>query len=101
VRRLQRAAVPRVTEVYTRLSCRRTALRQYKTIDAASLNAEQRQSPQRNAIRNFVLSGYLAGLVGEAKRLADIQSRQARLSQKFSENALDATGFACTLRLMS
>jgi oligopeptidase A len=43
-----------------------------------------------NAVRNFVLGG--AELQGDAKkRFADIQERQAELSQKFSENALDAT----------
>ena len=41
-------------------------------------------------MRNFVLSG--AELQGEAReRFAKIQERQAELSQKFSENALDAT----------
>ena len=41
-------------------------------------------------MRNFVLSG--AELTGAAKeRFAEIQERQAELSQKFSENALDAT----------
>ncbi|MBC7681402.1 MAG: M3 family metallopeptidase, partial [Ferruginibacter sp.] len=43
-----------------------------------------------NAMRNFVLSG--ADLVGADKeRFARIQERQAEISQKFSENALDAT----------
>ncbi|KAB2887708.1 MAG: M3 family metallopeptidase, partial [Burkholderiaceae bacterium] len=55
----------------------------------ATLNAEQRQA-RSNAIRNFVLSG--AELQGAAKeRFAQIQERMAELSQKFSENALDAT----------
>lgn len=41
-------------------------------------------------MRNFVLGG--AELQGAAKeRFAEIQERQAELSQKFSENALDAT----------
>jgi oligopeptidase A len=41
-------------------------------------------------MRNFVLSG--AELQGEAReRFAKIQERQAELSQKFSENSLDAT----------
>ena len=54
-----------------------------------ALNAEQRQA-HKNAIRNFVLSG--AELTGAAKeRFAQIQERQAELSQKFSENSLDAT----------
>lgn len=83
------AAMPRVTEFYTRLGADERLYAKYKAIDAASLNTEQRQA-HKNAIRNFVLSG--AELVGEAKqRFADIQERQAELSQKFSENALDAT----------
>ena len=83
------AAMPRVTEFYTRLGADERLYAKYKAIDAASLNAEQRQA-HKNAIRNFVLSG--AELVGQAKqRFADIQERQAELSQKFSENALDAT----------
>ena len=54
-----------------------------------SLNAEQRQA-HKNAVRNFVLSG--AELQGQDRvRFAEIQERQAELSQKFSENALDAT----------
>ncbi len=61
----------------------------YKAIDPASLNPEQRQA-HKNAIRNFVLGG--AELTGAAKeRFAAIQERQAELSQKFSENALDST----------
>jgi len=41
-------------------------------------------------VRNFVLSG--AELQGQDRvRFAEIQERQAGLSQKFSENALDAT----------
>jgi oligopeptidase A len=41
-------------------------------------------------VRNFVLSG--AELQGQDRvRFAEIQERQAELSQKFSENALDAT----------
>ncbi|MBC7377543.1 MAG: M3 family metallopeptidase, partial [Burkholderiaceae bacterium] len=61
----------------------------YKAVDTASLNPEQRQA-HTNAMRNFVLSG--ADLVGaEKERFARIQERQAEISQKFSENALDAT----------
>jgi len=44
----------------------------------------------KNAIRNFVLGG--ADLTGDARtRFAEIQEKQAELSQKFSENTLDAT----------
>ena len=83
------AALPRVTEFWTRLGADERLYAKYKTIDAASLNAEQRQA-HKNAVRNFVLSG--AELTGADKeRFAAIQERQAELSQKFSENALDAT----------
>ncbi|ABM37916.1 M3 family metallopeptidase [Polaromonas naphthalenivorans] len=83
------AALPRVTEFWTRLGADERLYAKYKAIDIASLNAEQRQA-HKNAIRNFVLSG--AELTGAAKeRFAQIQERQAELSQKFSENSLDAT----------
>ncbi|MFN3436882.1 MAG: M3 family metallopeptidase [Acidovorax sp.] len=83
------AALPRVTEFWTRLGADERLYAKYKAIDSASLSAEQRQA-HLNAVRNFVLSG--AELTGTAKeRFAQIQERQAELSQKFSENALDAT----------
>ena len=83
------AALPRVTEFWTRLGADERLYAKYKAIDPASLTPEQRQA-HKNAVRNFVLSG--AELTGAAKeRFAEIQERQAELSQKFSENALDAT----------
>ena len=83
------AALPEVTEFWTRLGADERLYAKYKAIDASSLNTEQRQA-HKNAIRNFVLSG--AELAGTAReRFAKIQERQAELSQKFSENALDAT----------
>ena len=83
------AALPRVTEFWTRLGADERLYAKYKAIDPASLTSEQRQA-HLNAVRNFVLSG--AELTGAAKeRFAQIQERQAELSQKFSENALDAT----------
>ena len=83
------AAMPRVTEFWTRLGADERLYAKYKAIDVATLNDEQRQA-HKNAIRNFVLSG--AELTGAAKeRFAQIQERQAELSQKFSENSLDAT----------
>ena len=83
------AALPVVTEFFTRLGADEELYAKYKAIDAATLNVEQKQA-RTNAIRNFVLSG--AELRGAAKeRFAKIQERQAELSQKFSENALDAT----------
>jgi oligopeptidase A len=83
------AALPRVTEFWTRLGANESLYAKYKAIDVKTLNTEQRQA-HKNAVRNFVLSG--AELVGEARvRFAQIQERQAELSQKFSENALDST----------
>ncbi|CAM3457297.1 M3 family metallopeptidase [Paracidovorax anthurii] len=82
-------ALPRVTEFWTRLGADERLYAKYKAIDPATLNAEQLQA-WKNAVRNFVLSG--AELQGAAReRFAQIQERQAELSQKFSENALDAT----------
>ena len=83
------AALPRVTEFSTRLGADERLYAKYKAIDVATLNAEQFQA-HKNAIRNFMLSG--AELADAAKaRFAQIQERQAELSQKFSENSLDAT----------
>ncbi|WP_374668367.1 M3 family metallopeptidase [Ramlibacter sp.] len=83
------AALPRVTDFWTRLGADERLYAKYKAMDPAALNAEQRQA-RTNAMRNFVLSG--AELQGAAKeRFARIQERLAELSQKFSENALDAT----------
>ncbi|MEJ5988726.1 M3 family metallopeptidase [Ramlibacter sp. PS3R-8] len=82
-------ALPRVTEFWTRLGSDEKLYAKYKAIDPAKLTPEQRQA-HKNALRNFTLSG--AELVGAAKeRFAQIQERQAELSQKFSENALDST----------
>jgi oligopeptidase A len=82
-------ALPRVTEFWTRLGADERLYAKYKAIDPSTLSAEQRQA-HANALRNFVLGG--AELTGKAKqRFAEIQERQAELSQRFSENTLDAT----------
>ncbi|MET0540172.1 MAG: M3 family metallopeptidase [Variovorax sp.] len=82
-------AMPRVTAFWTQLGSDERMYAKYKAVDVATLNAEQRQA-HKYAVRNFVLGG--AELQGAAKeRFAAIQERQAELSQKFSENALDAT----------
>lgn len=82
-------ALPKVTEFFTRLGADERLYAKYKAIPQSALSAEQKQA-HRNAMRNFVLSG--AELQGAAKeRFAVIQERQAELSQKFSEHALDAT----------
>ncbi|MFZ9298112.1 MAG: M3 family metallopeptidase [Hylemonella sp.] len=83
------AALPRVTDFWTRLGADENLYAKYKAIDPSSLNAEQQQA-LRHALRGFVLGG--AELHGAAKeRFASIQERQAELTQKFSENVLDAT----------
>ena len=82
-------ALPKVTEFFTRLGADERLYAKYKAIDIETLNTEQRQA-HKNAVRNFVLGG--AELTGTAReRFAAIQEKQAELSQKFSENALDAT----------
>ncbi len=82
-------ALPKVTEFWTRLGADEKLYAKYKAVDARQLDAAQQQA-LKNALRNFVLGG--AELQGEAKtRYAAIQERMAELTQKFSENALDAT----------
>jgi oligopeptidase A len=89
--------LPRITEFYTRLGADERLYAKYKAL-ATSPAAQQLRPSRRkalsNAMRDFVLSG--AELQGEAKtRFAQIQERQAELSQKFSEHVLDATdGYA-------
>ncbi len=83
------AALPAVTEFWTRLGADERLYAKYKAIDVHTLNAEQLQA-HKNAMRNFVLGG--AELAGAQRdRFAEIQEQQAALSQKFSENTLDAT----------
>ena len=81
--------LPKVTEFFTRLGSDQRLYAKYKQIEPGTLTTEQHQA-HKNALRNFVLGG--AELVGaERERFAAIQERLAELSQKFSENALDAT----------
>ena len=82
-------SLPVITEFYAALGADEQLYAKYKAIDTQTLNAEQLQA-HKYAVRNFVLSG--AELHGADKeRFADIQALLAELSQKFSENALDAT----------
>ncbi|MFM8929016.1 MAG: M3 family metallopeptidase [Betaproteobacteria bacterium] len=91
------ACLPKVTEFKTRMGADERLYAKYKTIaqapQAAQLNPARR-TVLDHALRDFVLSG--AELQGAAKqRFAAIQERLAELSQRFSENVLDATdGFA-------
>jgi oligopeptidase A len=83
------AALPKVTEFWTRLGADQRLYAKYKAIDPNALNKEQLQA-HKNALRNFVLGG--AELEGAARtRFAEIQEKLAEQGQKFSENALDAT----------
>lgn len=83
------AALPAVTSFFTALGSDERLYAKYKAIDPADLNAEQQQA-LNNALRGFRLGG--ADLVGAAKvRYAQIDERLSALSQKFSENVLDAT----------
>ncbi len=87
------AALPLVTEFWTRMGADERLYGKYKAMNPAALDAEQRQA-HKNAMRNFVLGG--AELQGDARaRFAQIQERLAELSQKFSENTLDATDAYC------
>jgi len=82
-------ALPRVTEFWTRLGADERLYAKYKAMNRAQLTPEQAQA-HANAMRSFVLGG--AELQGEAReRFAWLQERQAELTQKFSENTLDAT----------
>ncbi len=83
------ACLPKVTEFWTLLGADERLYAKYKAIAPDSLNIEQRQA-HKNALRNFVLGG--ADLQGaQRERFAAIQEQMAELSQKFSENTLDAT----------
>ena len=86
-------SLPRVTEFHTRMGADERLYAKYKAIAhspaAAKLNAARRQALS-NAMRDFVLSG--AELQGAAReRYAQIQERQAALSQSYSEHVMDAT----------
>jgi oligopeptidase A len=89
LRAVYNAALPKVTEFYTRLGSDERLYAKYRAIDTTELTSEQLQA-LKNALRNFVLGG--ADLMGADKtRFSTIAERQAALNQKFSENALDAT----------
>ncbi len=82
-------ALPLVTDFWTELGSNASLFEKYKSIAPSSLNPVQ-QEAHKKALKSFVLSG--AELRGATKdRFAQIQSRLSELSQKFSENVLDAT----------
>jgi oligopeptidase A len=82
-------ALPEVTAFFTDLGADESLYAQYKAIDETALDSAQKRALEL-AKRNFVLSG--ADLQGVAKeRFTAISARMAELTQKFSENSLDAT----------
>ena len=91
------AALPKVTELFTRHAADERLYAKYKAVanapSAKTLSAPRRKALS-NAMRDFVLAG--AELQGAAKqRFQKLQELQAELAQKFSEHVLDATdGFA-------
>ncbi len=85
--------LPRVTQFWTELGQNERLFAKYQALagskEFAALPAA-RQRIVQNALRDFRLGG--AELRSPAReRYAEIQERQAQLSQKFSENVLDAT----------
>ena len=93
LREAYNANLPRMTQFYIDLSQNEALFAKYKAIEAsdsfARLNAGQQRVLKRE-IRDFRLSG--AELAPEPKaRLKEIGQQDAALSQKFSENLLDAT----------
>ncbi|NLD68815.1 MAG: M3 family metallopeptidase [Limnobacter sp.] len=93
LREAYNANLPRVTQFWTELSQHEALFARYKAFAAqpefAQLSAPRRRTVE-NALRDFRLGG--AELVSPAReRFAEIQERHAALSQKFSENVLDAT----------
>ena len=93
LREAYNANLPRITQFWTELSQNEALFTRYKAFAAlpafAQLSAPRRRTVE-NALRDFRLGG--AELVSPAReRFAEIQDRHAALSQRFSENVLDAT----------
>jgi oligopeptidase A len=95
LREAYNAALPAVTEFFTRYGADERLYAKYKAINAnAAALSPARQQALKHWLRDFVLSG--AELEGAAKaRFAAIQERSAELGQQFSEHVMDATdGYA-------
>lgn len=93
LREVYNTNLPRMTQFYIELSQNDALFQKYKAIENseafALLNAGQQRILKRE-IRDFRLSG--AELSAEPKtRLKELGQQDAALSQKFSENLLDAT----------
>lgn len=82
-------ALPEVSEFWTTLGSDERLYALYRSLDPSELNTEQKRAREL-ALLGFKLGG--AELKGADKiRFAQIQERLATLTQKFSENVLDAT----------
>ena len=89
LRAVYNETLPLVTEFWTALGSNEALYAKYKNIDIKKLNVVQKEA-HKKALKGFVLSG--AELLESDKlKFAEIQSRLSELSQKFSENVLDAT----------
>ncbi|MEZ5652409.1 MAG: M3 family metallopeptidase [Burkholderiaceae bacterium] len=93
LREAYNANLPKVTQFWTALGQNRDHYARYRALGESELFGELSASRRRvveNALRDFRLGG--ADLQSPAReRFAEIQDRQASLSQRFSENVLDAT----------
>ena len=82
-------ALPKVTEFWTRLGSDERLYAKYKAIDSG--HAQRRTAPGAQERDPQLRPGRRRTHGRGQDRFAAIQERQAELSQKFSENALDAT----------
>jgi oligopeptidase A len=81
--------LPLLSAYHSEISQNEELFNAFKSIDTSSLTIEQKQVIQ-NEIRDFKLGG--CGLEEEKKkRLTELSLRLSELSQKFSQNLLDAT----------
>ena len=93
LREAHNANLPRVTQFWTALGQNQKLFAKYRALanspTGMALDAARKKIIE-NALRDFRLGG--AELASPAsERFAEIQERQAQLSQKFSENVLDST----------
>ncbi|HDX8863285.1 TPA: M3 family metallopeptidase [Klebsiella michiganensis] len=83
------ATLPEVTTFWSQLGVNKVLYEKYCQIEMEGLNDEQKRALELR-LKSFIHSGVeLSG--EESQRFIQIQSRLAKLNQKFSENVLDAT----------
>ena len=81
--------LPKVTEFWTQLGSNEELFKKYACVSTDALHPHAHQA-LKLALRNFILGG--AQLKGEDQvQYAQVQEQLAQLTQKFSENVLDAT----------